>query len=107
MVSDPEGLTPIDPSVRREAVEQAGAARGLQHVLAAAARAVRGVPGLHVPGGFEAHAVVVADDGRALAALAPVAAGGVAAGGGIPAVRVGAGQDVVLVGLVAPALDGV
>src|SRR5690242_11443528 len=56
-------------SIGREAVDLAGAARGLELVLAAAARAVRGVPRLHVPGVLEALQVVVADDGRALAVL--------------------------------------
>ena len=37
-------------SVGCEAVEQAGTARALQRVLTATARAVRGVPGVHVPG---------------------------------------------------------
>src|ERR1043166_8231811 len=74
--------------IRGEAVDQAGAARGLELVLTAAARAVRGVPGLHVAGGLEALEVVRADDRRAVAALGPVAVGGVAAGGRIHALRV-------------------
>src|SRR4029450_12495449 len=83
MVSDPEGLTPrIARSIRREAVEEAGAAHALQGLRIAAGRAVRGVPRGHVPGGLlEAGAVGMTDDGRAFAALGPVAAGGVAAGG--------------------------
>src|SRR5688572_16549338 len=93
-------------SVRREAVEQPGAARGHQVLLAAAARAVRGVPGLHVPRVLlQPHAVVVADDRRALAAFRPVAAGGVAAGGRVHAGRIRARENVVLVGLFAAALD--
>src|SRR5882762_9536840 len=62
-----------------EAIHQAGAARGFQVVLAAAARAMRGVPGLHVPGVLQSGQVMVADDRRAFAALRPVAARGVAA----------------------------
>src|SRR5882672_10440735 len=93
--------------LRGEAVEQAGAARGLELVLATAARAVRRVPRLHVARVLQALQVVVADDRRAVAALGPVAAGGVAAGGGVQAHRVGAGEDVVLVRRVAAALDRV
>src|SRR6185503_16170218 len=92
-------------SLRREAVEQAGAAGGLELVLAAAARAVRGVPGLHVARVLQPLQVVVPDDRRAFAALRPVAAGGVAARGGEHAGRVRPGEDVVLVRRVAAALD--
>src|SRR5205085_7968872 len=90
-----------------EAVEQACAARRLELVLAAAARAVRRIPRLHVPGVLQTGAIVMADDRGALAALGPVAAGGVATGGREPAVRIGAGQDVMLVGRVAASLDRV
>src|SRR4051794_16066120 len=84
-------------SVRRETIEQAGAAGRLQLILAAPARAVRGVPRLHVARVLEALQVVVTDDGRAVAALGPVAAGGVTAGRRISALRVRAGQNVVRV----------
>src|ERR1043166_6199649 len=86
---------PYGISIRGEAVDQAGAARGLELVLAPPAGAVRGVPGLHVAGVLEPLEVVMADDRRAVAALGPVAAGSVAAGGRIHALRVGAGEDVV------------
>src|ERR1051325_6031901 len=95
--------TPSGISILGEAVDQAGAARGLELVLAAAARAMRGVPGFRIPGVFQARAVVVADDRRAVAALGPVAAGGVAARGGKPTLRVGAGEDVVGVHRIATA----
>src|SRR5689334_9345226 len=92
-------------SVRGEAIEQAGAARGLELILAAAARAVRRVPRLHVPGVLQPLQVVVPDDRRAVAALRPVAAGSVAARSREHALRVGAGEDVVLVRCVAAAFD--
>src|SRR5215510_10296445 len=103
----PHGITRprVQRSVGGEAVEQAGAARGLKLVLAAAARAVCRVPRLHMPGVLEAGAVVVADNGRAFVALGPVAAGGIAAGCRVAAVRVGAGENVVGVGCVAAAED--
>src|SRR5688572_27496189 len=86
--------------IRRKAIEQARTAGGLQQVLAAAARAVRRVPGAHVPGGLlQPDAVVVADNGRAFGALGPVAAGGVAARRRVAAVGVGAGENIVHVGL--------
>src|SRR5689334_20752373 len=88
----------------REAVEQARAAGLHQRLLAAAGAAVRGVPRLHVARVLQALQVVVADDRRAFGALGPVAAGGVAAGGGVHALRVGAGEDVVRVRLVAAAV---
>src|SRR5215831_7895148 len=53
----------------------------------------------------EPHAVVVADHGRPLGALRPVAAGPVLAGWKRAAVRRGAGEDVVPVGRVAAAVD--
>src|SRR5262245_13151192 len=64
-----------------EAVELAGAAGLHQRILAASGAAVRGVPRHHVARFRQSLAVVVADDRRAVAALAPVAASGVAAGG--------------------------
>src|SRR5580704_10697683 len=92
-------------SVGHEAIEQAGTAGGHQVVLAAAARAVRGVPGLHMPRVLETGTVMVTDDGGAVGAFRPVPAGGVAAGGGEEALRVRPGQDVVLVGGIAAAVD--
>src|SRR6266480_6184395 len=92
-------------SVRDEAVDQSGAAGGFQLVLAAAARAVRGVPGLHVARILQSLQVLVADDRRALAALGPVAAGGVAARRREAPVRVRAREDVVLVRRITAALD--
>src|SRR5207237_8316758 len=74
-------------------------------ILAAAARAVRRVPRLHVPRILEALQVVVPDDRRAVPALRPVAAGGVAARRGEHAGRVGPGEDVVLVRGIAAAFD--
>ncbi len=54
---------------------------------------------------LQADTVDMADDGRALAALGPVAAGGVAAGGRVVAVGIAAGQDVMLVDRITPAGD--
>ena len=51
-------------SIGQETVDQACASRTLQAILAAAARAVRGVPGTHVSGVFEAGTVIVAHNGR-------------------------------------------
>src|ERR1700722_3685401 len=75
-------------SIRQETVDQACASRTLQAILAAAARAVRGVPGTHVSGVFEAGTVMVAHDGRSVAALRPVPAGGVPTGRRIEPLRV-------------------
>jgi len=50
-------------SVRYEAVYQAGATRGLELVLTAVARAVRGIPGLHMPRILKTLAIVMADNG--------------------------------------------
>src|SRR6266480_1396228 len=83
------------PSVCDEAIEQAGAAGGFQVFLAAAARAMRGVPGLHVPGVLQSGQIMVADDRRAFAALCPVAACGVAARCREIPGRVRARQDIV------------
>src|SRR5262249_8943198 len=86
-----------------EAVELARAAGLDQRLLAAARAAVRGVPRLHVARVRQSLAVVVADDRRAVAALGPVAAAGVAARRGIHAHWTRAGQQVVLVrGVAAP-----
>src|SRR5207247_8395050 len=92
-------------SVPGEAVEEAGAARGLELILAAASRAVRRVPRLHVPRVLQALQVVMADDRRAVAALRPVAAIGVAARRREHAGRVRAREDVVLVRRIAAAFD--
>ena len=92
----------LDP-VGGEAVEQAGAAGRLQRGGAAAARRMRRVPRLRRGVVAQAHAVVVTDHGRAFAALGPVAAGHVLAGGERGAVGLRAGEDVVLVDGVEPA----
>src|SRR5262249_7517553 len=92
-------------SVRRETVDEASAAGLHERLLAASGGAVRGVPRLHVPRVCQSLPVEVADDRRALSALGPVAAGGVAARGGEHALGIGAGEDVVLVRRIAAALD--
>src|SRR5437667_7944392 len=92
-------------SVCDEAIDQAGAARGFQVVLTAAARAMRGVPGLHVPGVLQSLQVMMADDRRAFAALGPVAAGGVAARRRETPVRIRARQDIVRVHGIPAAAD--
>src|ERR1700730_9625632 len=51
-------------SVGREAVEQAGATGAFERILPAPARAVRGVPGIHVSGVLQPGTVMMADDGR-------------------------------------------
>src|SRR6516164_10158407 len=71
---------PLPVSIGDEAVDQTGATSRLQLILTATARAMRGVPRLHVPGGFQAGAVVMTNDGRSFTALGPVPAGSVAAG---------------------------
>src|SRR5262245_55418901 len=91
--------------LRREAVEQAVAARAAHRVRAAAARRVRRVPGARRLGVAEPDAVVVADHGRAFAALRPVAAGHVLLAGNGAAVGRGAGEDIVPVRAVAAAVD--
>src|SRR6476620_2377120 len=53
---------------------------------------------------LEARPVAVADNCRALPIASPILAGGVAPCGGKPAVRVGASQHVVSIGIVAPAI---
>src|SRR5204863_4355938 len=68
-------------------------------------RAVRAISRLVLLGLLQLMAVVVPDDRRAVAALRPVAAGGVAARGGEAPRRIGPGEDVVLVRRVAAALD--
>ncbi len=95
---------PRRSALRREAVEVAVAAGGVQRRDIAAARAVRGIPRLRRRFLVQADAVAVADDGRARAAFRPVAAGGVLVAGHGLAVRRRAGEDVVLVRRVAAAL---
>jgi hypothetical protein len=75
-------------SIRQETVDQACASRTLQAILAAAARAVREVPGTHVSRVFEAGTVMVAHNGRSVAALRPVPAGGVSTGRRVEPLRV-------------------
>src|SRR5262245_28452906 len=89
-----------------EAVEQTRAAGRLQIILTAATRAMRGVPRYHMPGGLEAGTVVMTHDGRAFAALGPVPAGGVATSRREIAHWVRAGQNIMLVRLIAAPLDG-
>src|ERR1700720_1700903 len=72
----------------QETVQQAGTSRTLQAILAAAARPMRGVPGTHVSRVFEADTVMVAHNGRSVAALRPVPAGGVPTGRRIEPLRV-------------------
>src|SRR6266851_7789600 len=93
------------PSVCDEAIEQAGATGGFQVFLAAAARAMRGVPGLHVPGFLQSLQVMVADDRRAFAALGPVAARGITARRRETPVRIRARQDIVRVHGIPAAAD--
>src|SRR3977135_3335385 len=81
------------------------APRALQFFLLPAARAMRGVPGLHVPGVLQSGQVMVADDRRAFTALRPVAAGGVAARCREIPGRVRARQDIVHVHGIAAAAD--
>src|ERR1700720_2805756 len=75
-------------SIGQETVQQAGTSRTLQAILAAAARPMRGVPGTHVSRVFEADTVMVAHNGRSVAALRPVPAGGVPTGRRIEPLRV-------------------
>src|ERR1700757_101820 len=56
--SDPCPLCPRWRSIGKETVDQACASRTLQAILAAAARAMRGVPGTHVSRVFEADTVM-------------------------------------------------
>src|SRR6266705_2347006 len=86
----PPGVSGV-PSVCDEAIEQASAPGGFQVFLTAAARAMRGVPGLHVPRVLQSLQVMVADDRRAITALGPVAAGGVDARRGAHSRRIRAG----------------
>src|SRR5215831_19752650 len=64
----------VTASVHREAVKQASAAGALQPLRAAAARGMRRIPRVRWRIVAQAQAVAVTDDGRAFAALGPVAA---------------------------------
>src|SRR5262249_20286546 len=103
------GLARRQRLVRREAVQQAVAAGALEIGLAAAAvrsaRRMRRVPRLRRVVVAQALAVVMADHGGALPALAPIAAGPVIARRKGAAVRLRAGQHVVPVGRVGAAVD--
>ena len=97
-------------SIDGEAVKQTITARAPQGFLAAAttraARWMRRIPGF---GGIvvaQALAVVVADHGRPLAAAGPVATGHIIATSKRPAIHLRAGQDIVHIRGVAPAIDG-
>src|SRR5262245_7067809 len=94
------------PSIRREAVEQPGAAGRHQRWLAAALGGMRRVPGHRRRRLVEALAVVMADDGRAGIGAGPVVAGRVLfTAADRAAVGRRAGEDVVRVRLVAAAVD--
>src|SRR4029453_9351177 len=104
------GSTPLGHAlVRGEAVEQPIAASAAQIGLATAAvwpaRRMRRIPRLRRRLLVRPHAIVVADHGRPLGTLRPVAAGPVLAGWKRAAVRRGASQDVVPIGRVAAAVD--
>src|SRR5262245_30966984 len=88
-----------------EAVERAGTAGAHQRVLAATRALVREVPAGRPVVVQRTGAVVVPDDRRAVAAAGPGLAGGVGLRRERGAVGTRAGQDVVLVGRVAAALD--
>src|SRR4030095_2043006 len=97
-------------SIDGEAVEQTITARAPQGLLAAAtaraARLVRRIPGF---GGIvvaQALAVVMADPRRTLAAARPVATGHIIATSKRPTICLRAGQDIVHIRGVAPAIDG-
>jgi hypothetical protein len=92
-------------SVGDETVDQTGATTSFQLILTATARAMRGVPGIHVPGVLESGTVMVPHDRRTLSALRPVPASGVATGRRVESLRVGAGQNVVRVDRVAAAAN--
>jgi hypothetical protein len=83
------------------AVEQSGAAGALQRILTASDRAVQRVPRLQVSRIPETDAIVMADCGRTVAVLRLIATGRVAAGGRVPALLIGTGQNVVCVRCVA------
>src|SRR5215831_19369713 len=73
-VSFPPGGHIVTASVHREAVKQAGAAGALQSLRAAAARGMRRIPRVRWRVVAQTQTVAVTDDGRAFAALGPVAA---------------------------------
>src|SRR6266850_6029930 len=104
------GSTPLGHAlIRGEAVEQPIAAGAAQIGLATAAvwpaRRMRRIPRLRWRFLVQSRAVVVADHGRPLGALRPVAAGPVLAGWKRAAVRRGAGKHIVPIGRVAAAVD--
>src|ERR1043166_4951516 len=92
-------------SVDREAVEQAGAASRDQRLLPAPARGMRRIPGLRLHRVAQALAVDVAELRGSFAVLRPVAAGSVGAGCEASAFHRRAGERVMHVGRVAPAID--
>jgi len=92
-------------SIGDKAVDQPGATSRFQLILTATTRAMRGVPGLHVPGGLQAGAVVMTNDGRSFTALGPVPASSVATGRREHSHRVRAGQNVVHIHAVAASAD--
>src|SRR5260370_39721290 len=85
---NPRGCRRAGLSVGDETVDQTGATTSFQLILTATARAMRGVPGIHVPGVLESGTVMVTHDRRTLSALRPVPASGVATGRRIQALRV-------------------
>src|SRR6516162_1775476 len=92
-------------SIGGEAVDEAGTAGALEGGLAASARAMGGVPRLHVPGVLESLAIRMTKDGRAFAALRPVPASGIAAGGREHTFGIRTGENVMGVDRVAAAAD--
>src|SRR5206468_9302903 len=89
----------------RETVKESGAPGALQVLLAAPARRVRRIPG--VGARSLAHAIVMANLGPARAAGGPASAREIFGRREGRAVRPRAGEDVVLVGRVARAIDQV
>ena len=87
----------VTASVHREAVKQAGAAGALQPLRAAAARGMRRIPRVRRRIVAQAQAVAVTDDGRAFAALGPVAASRILVRRWRAAIFRRASEDVVLV----------
>jgi hypothetical protein len=92
-------------SIRRETVEQTGAPGRLQLRLTAATRAMRGIPGPHMPSVFQPKAVMMTHDRRTVSTLGPVAASCVSTRGRKPTGWIRARQDVMHVHRIpAPAL---
>ena len=81
-------------SIRRETVEQTGAPGRLQLLLTAATRAMRGIPGPHMPSVFQPKAVMMTHDRRTVSTLGPVAASCVSTRGRKPTGWIRARQDV-------------